>query len=465
MWHLVMLEFEIPASATKWKIDLSKIPERECSPEPATGTVADVPDVTDLADKTGSEFAIQGNCIYTHKFSGSVSGLKGDLKLASTDDQTLTVSAQGEDTTFEFQIHSMKNSDESRDLTEEEITEYNSQTNFDTSLLYGGNEVKGYFAVSVSENPTGQTCVITNGSKNYENVRYRWVHDILRGDLDEWYYVGGGIPQKTALTPSEDAVSIVCTDNPPVTENYTVGGTVSGLSGTVKLKNYATNELLNVSANGNFVFTQKVNSGDQLDVRAIVHPNGQYCVLTNDFGTVTANVTDVTVTCGTAKRIFASDTTTGDMDDGSGGIVGADSLCMSSTGKPYDGTWKALIAGSTRTACTTADCSSDMGVDASWVLAANTKYFTAGENKVIGTTNANGIFTFPLTNGLVNAAGFYYTGLSADWTTSANTCSDWSDEMTNSSVGTPGSVTSAAISNGMSDQCAVPMNFVLCVEQ
>lgn len=359
----------------------------------------------------------------------------------------------------------MKNSDESRDLTEEEITAYNSQTNFDTSLLYGGNEVKGYFAVSVSENPTGQTCVITNGSKNYENVRYRWVQDILRDEVDEWYYVGGGIPQKTALTPSDDAVSIACTDNPPVTESYTVGGTVSGLSGTVKLKNYATSESLNVSANGNFVFTKKVNSGDQLDVRAIVHPEGQYCVLTNDFGTVTANVIDVTVTCGTAKRIFASDATTGDMDNGSGGIMGADSLCMSSTGKPYtSGTWKALIAGSARTACSTADCSGGAGENSNWVLAANTKYFTAGENKVIGTTNANGIFAFPLTNGLVNAAGFYYTGLNTDWTTSADTCSDWTEgTMGDAAVGAPGAVNSTAITTA--GLCVGPMNFVLCVEQ
>jgi hypothetical protein len=475
IWTFLMLDFELPVGATKWKVDLSQIPNRSCTPEPAVVAVSEVPDVTDKADKTGSEYALTSNCKYTYKFSATVSGLNGDLKLIASDQQEKTISAASEDTVVEFTINGLSNSSVERDLTAEEITEYNKQSNFDTALLTASKERKRYFSLSIGTNPEGQTCEISNASKDYEVQRERHVPEIKREDSgDGWYYVGGVIPQIKAIDPSADVVTITCVDvvvdpvvDPVVTQTYSVGGTVSGLTGgTLKLKNYETDELLDITADGTFLFTEEVASGLQLDVRALVHPSGQFCELINDYASeISADVTDIIIICDPAKRIMTSDLVTGDM----GGIAGADMTCDSSASAAgYSGTWEAfLVDGTVRKACTNANCVGDMGVDASWVMAANMIYYSVDSVSVVGTTNANGIFEFDLTNALANSAGFYYTGLEADWTASADNCTNWTDDSSGfAAVGVPGAVNSEAIYKAAVGGCPDSMmNFILCVEQ
>lgn len=474
IWTFLMLDFELPVGATKWKVDLSQIPNRSCTPEPAVVAVTEVPDVTDKADKTGSEYALTTNCKYTYKFSATVSGLNGDLKLTASDLQEKTISATGEDTAVEFTINGLSNSTVERDLTAEEITEYNEQSNFDTTLFTASKERKRYFSLSIGTNPEGQTCEISNASKDYEVQRERHVPEIKREDSgDGWYYVGGVIPQIKAIDPSADVVTVTCVDVveavevPVVTQTYSVGGSVSGLTGgTLKLKNYETDELLDITADGAFLFTQEVASGLQLDVRALVQPSGQFCELTNDYAAeITADVTDITITCGPAKRIMAGDLVTGDM----GGIAGADLVCdASASAALYSGDWDAfLVDGTNRKACTNADCLGDMGVDPTWVMDANMKYYSVDSNTVVGTTNANGIFAFDLMGAMANGPGFYYTGLEADWTASADNCADWTNDLAGfAAVGVPGAVDSEAIYKAAVGGCPNSMmNFILCVEQ
>jgi hypothetical protein len=234
----------------------------------------------------------------------------------------------------------------------------------------------------------------------------------------------------------------------------------------LKLKNYETDELLDITADGTFLFTEEVASGLQLDVRALVHPSGQFCELINDYASeISADVTDIIIICDPAKRIMTSDLVTGDM----GGIAGADMTCDSSASAAgYSGTWEAfLVDGTVRKACTNANCVGDMGVDASWVMAANMIYYSVDSVSVVGTTNANGIFEFDLTNALANSAGFYYTGLEADWTASADNCTNWTDDSSGfAAVGVPGAVNSEAIYKAAVGGCPDSMmNFILCVEQ
>jgi hypothetical protein len=85
---------------------------------------------------------------------------------------------------------------------------------------------------------------------------------------------------------------------------YTVGGAVSGLSGTgLVLQNNAAMSLA-VSASGAFSFVGGLSSGAQYSVTVATQPSSptQFCEVTNGSGTVGgANVTSVSVTCTTAS--------------------------------------------------------------------------------------------------------------------------------------------------------------------
>lgn len=83
----------------------------------------------------------------------------------------------------------------------------------------------------------------------------------------------------------------------PVNATYTIGGSVSGLNGSLTLKNNLTDELI-VTSTGSFTFSTPVNEGGQYNVTITSQPSTQTCALSNYSGTnVTANVTTVLVSC------------------------------------------------------------------------------------------------------------------------------------------------------------------------
>src|SRR6266702_3752784 len=117
------------------------------------------------------------------------------------------------------------------------------------------------YAVTVLAQPAGQTCTVANGS----------------GTL-----AGANITN----------VTVTCAVN-----TFTVGGTISGLSGTVVLRNNGGNDLT-VSANGSFTFSAPVAQGSPYAVTVLTQPAGQTCTVANGSGTLAgANITNVTVTC------------------------------------------------------------------------------------------------------------------------------------------------------------------------
>lgn len=81
------------------------------------------------------------------------------------------------------------------------------------------------------------------------------------------------------------------------TSEYTIGGTVSGLSGSVVLQNNGTDNET-VSSDGAFTFSTAISEDSPYAVTALTQPTGQTCTVTNGSGTVgSANVTNVGVTC------------------------------------------------------------------------------------------------------------------------------------------------------------------------
>jgi len=82
-----------------------------------------------------------------------------------------------------------------------------------------------------------------------------------------------------------------------VTNTYDVGGTVSGLSGTVVLQNNGGDDKT-ITTDGSFIFPTMVDDGSLYDATVFAQPLIQLCSVTNGSGQVSgADITDITVAC------------------------------------------------------------------------------------------------------------------------------------------------------------------------
>ena len=140
--------------------------------------------------------------------------------------------------------------------------------------------------------------------------------------------------------------------NPPPPAQYTIGGSVTGLSGTglVLQDNGADN--LAISGNGPFTFATKIASGSAYSVTVMTQPSNpaQTCTVASGSGTASADVTTVAVSCTnsvatgtTGKFAYTADNT--------GGKIYAYTINQTSgaltpvSGSPYaDGTAPAAVS-------------------------------------------------------------------------------------------------------------------------
>jgi hypothetical protein len=91
------------------------------------------------------------------------------------------------------------------------------------------------------------------------------------------------------------------TSPPPPPANFTIGGSISGLSGTgLVLQNNGGNNL-SMSANGSFTFGAAIANGGAYNVTVLTQPANptEICSVTNGGGSAHADVTNVSVTCST----------------------------------------------------------------------------------------------------------------------------------------------------------------------
>ena len=127
------------------------------------------------------------------------------------------------------------------------------------------------YSVTVKTNPTGQTCTVASGSG-------------------------------TIASANITNVAISCT----TAATYTVGGTVSGLSGTVVLQDNG-GDNLSLSATGPFTFATPLATGAAYSVTVKTNPTGQTCTVASGSGTIaSANITNVAISC-TSSAATASD--------------------------------------------------------------------------------------------------------------------------------------------------------------
>lgn len=99
---------------------------------------------------------------------------------------------------------------------------------------------------------------------------------------------------------------------PPPPTQYTIGGSVTGLTGTGLVLQDNGGDNLSVAQSGSFTFATKVSSGGAYAVTVMTQPTGQTCTLSNASGTATANVTNVGVSCAaTGANVTIGGTVTG----------------------------------------------------------------------------------------------------------------------------------------------------------
>ena len=195
------------------------------------------------------------------------------------------------------------------------------------------------YSVTVKTNPAGQTCSVANGS---------------------------GTVGSAGVTN----VAVTCTANAAAT--YPIGGTVSGLSGTVVLQDNGGDDL-SVSASGAFTFGTGLTSGTAYSVTVKTNPAGQTCSVANGSGTVgSAGVTNVAVTCTANAAGSASDNF-----DRADGALGSNWTTVSGTGAPQivSNTLRVRTAGALSSAYWSASTfSSDQFAQASLPNSSGTQY-------------------------------------------------------------------------------------------
>jgi hypothetical protein len=121
------------------------------------------------------------------------------------------------------------------------------------------------YAVTVATQPTGESCKATSASG-------------------------------TVGSSNVTSVAIACTATPAAT--YTIGGTVSGLTGTSQVTLELNGAGPQSASNGSFRFTTMLASGASYAVTISTQPTGASCALSNATGTIAAaNITNVGVIC------------------------------------------------------------------------------------------------------------------------------------------------------------------------
>jgi 6-phosphogluconolactonase (cycloisomerase 2 family) len=140
------------------------------------------------------------------------------------------------------------------------VTANSTTFTFATPLASGAN-----YAVTVGTQPTGQTCTVSGGSG-------------------------------TVASSNVTTVAVTCT-----TGTFTIGGTISGLTGTGLVLQDNGGDNLTVPANATtFTFATPLATGAAYAVTVLTQPTGPAltCTATNGSGTVgSANVTNVTIAC------------------------------------------------------------------------------------------------------------------------------------------------------------------------
>ncbi len=156
--------------------------------------------------------------------------------------------------------------------------------------------------------------------------------------------VGNGTGTATANVTT---VSVTCSTT--TTTTYTIGGSVSGLSGSGLVLQDNGGDDLSITANGSFTFATAITAGSSYSVTVKTQPStpAQTCMVSGSIGTADAIVTSVGVTCTTTATTYTIGGSVSGLS-GSGLVLldnGGDNLSIAANGSFIFGT--PIAAGST----------------------------------------------------------------------------------------------------------------------
>jgi hypothetical protein len=242
-------------------------------------------------------------------------------------------------------------------------------------------------------------------------------------------------------TPQISSVSVTNKTSTSATLNWTGSDETTAASDlTYKVVYSSSNNISNqndAEANGTVLMDWTVNALT-VNMPSLTPVTTYYiAVLARDtFGNTGINAFSFKTLC-TGKIFFLADVSNGNF----GGPSGADTLCNAN--KPAgitSSTFKALLTdGTSRRACYSSgnDNCGLIGTTgrADWVLANSQIYCTSDLTSQIGTTDANGFLTVPVSNVMASSTTTTYTGFNAFWGSSATNCAGFTSTAGTSTVG------------------------------
>lgn len=409
------LLFELPAGAVKYYIPEQTIGPLTCKFDPETSLLANLTDRDRLAQLAAEKNAldastdadkvakVNANTIAyaielfknptvvatctnsnTYSFKGKATGLDGNLELQVGDNHTIAVSSAGQVTAEGEEAAAIEFSGEfgpfeavTEDTWNEQVFDDLKTASKEGYWATGGilNAVKDPVAMpyikaklAISSQPVGQKCTLNKddiylyarvsasmmervGAPNYYQVdvsSQKYFSDLRNiqvtcGPEPEKFSIGGTISgllgtlvltvddedhaiasgattyeipdlepesayqvsvktQPSGMSCKVDAAGTTSSLTSNITDaniacGYTVGGTISGLVGTVSIKTNL-GATMTISQNGAFVFPELFQANQYVEVSVVTDPSGHTChVGAGDHVTITESVSNVSIYC------------------------------------------------------------------------------------------------------------------------------------------------------------------------
>jgi hypothetical protein len=301
----------------------------QAQPANQTCTLANASGVVGTADITD----IRVTC-FTNAFTvgGAVSGLTGTVVLQDNGGDTLSI---GTDGAFTFPTPVDEGSRYQVTVKSQPATETCSVTHGSNTLgaarvtnvavvcavniFSAGGTVSGLAGTLVLQNNGGDT--LTLGA----NGPFTFATPVAEGGTYSVTVQTQPVDQTCTISDASGPIGGSNVTNIDVTcalNAYTVGGTVSGLSGTVILQNDGSDNDT-VTSNGPFTFATPVAEGSPYNATVLMQPTAQTCTVINGSGTMGgSNVTNVSVSCvANTTTVTASSTGTIPVNGSSGSVT------------------------------------------------------------------------------------------------------------------------------------------------
>ena len=245
----------------------------------------------------------------TFSIGGSVSGLKGTVVLQNNGGDKLTLNTEG---TFAFAVPVADGSPYNVTVSSQPAGQTCS-VSAGTGTVPGGSVTSvvvvcavGAYSVGGKVSGLSGSLVLQNNAADDRAINADGAFTFAAPVADGSAFKVTVLTQPAGLTCSVSSgtgtistsnvtdVAVVCAANP-----YTVGGTVSGLKGTVVLQDNGGDDF-SVTADGSFVFATPIADGSSYKVTVLTQPAGQTCAVTSGTGMIAgADVGNVSVACAT----------------------------------------------------------------------------------------------------------------------------------------------------------------------